>query len=1173
MNDAMRSRSCGGRGGRRVRRGVTVEALESRKLLSGNVTVLHGDQSSTGQNLTETVLTPSNVNSTDFGRQFFTVLDGQVYAQPLAVESINITRVGSNSTESIGVHNVLYVATMHDSLFAVDADTGAILWQDSFLQINGPEVTTSLSPAPTAGVIPFPAIGAEKAAINTNDVGPEEGVFGTPVINSTTNVLYCISYTQELRIDTGSSSTPTTSTGTGVDWHFVERLWAINLADGSVAATPVQPAGAPVPASQGETIADTVLNPSGGTYPPFSSFTGYEYYAGPYIKASGDNGDSADSHNADTDGWVVNPDDLTTNSSHSVFAGTTPYATGDIALNALIQPTRTGLTLLNGVIYFGMTSHGDDGPYYGWVLGYNANTLQNVSAFVTTPTWENYDIISGSAGSSSSTYDSEGAIWGGEQSITTDGTYLYMSLGNGAFDWTSTNFPVGGTNTTTDNSHTVQLPLDGDYGNATIKLAVDPSANQGGLSITSLPTSFNPDGTNPGVNGQNVNGYGLRVTDFFVASNMIYLNYKDQDVGSGGVTLIPSNITSTVPGHVGDPMLVTGGKEGRIYLIDRNNMGGFNTGYFSNNATDSSATYANGTAVFSSPGNGVPNVGPDAISYDRVLGEYEGLGALFTIPSFYMNGSVPTLVIDGNSAGVRTFNLNTFQYTTSSLPANDNANPTPLGTTSSTFANHGSTSTISANGTSNAIVWNIDAQESTTSDDLRAFNISMGTLYDSGSTGVLTNNTTNDTANKFSVPTVFNGMVYVGIGAKWGTSGVAQGAITGFGLQSSYLTTGGLFGAPTGLTGTFNATYNGTFNTSGVSLSWARNSTDETETEIDRSSDNGSSWSVMGYVPNGASGFTDTTAILGQSYEYRVRAISGANTTAFATSATILGSLNVSSGTYTIAAPASGAGFQAFSLDTLSLGSGAKVLLATASAHSDRTVLVVNSLNVAAANNIPTGSLDVGGNDLIVHNSAGNVASALSTFNLEIRSGYNGGAWSGKGIISSTAAANTTHLVTVGVSQNGSATSFDQQPVTTTDILVKYTYYGDADVSGGVDASDYSRIDSGFLTHATGWFNGDFNYDGVINGSDYTLIDNAFNTQGETLAAAIDSGGVATNIPTSAKPASGIATRFNSVVPITIPLLGTSTDDFLNQDHKWRAVDLLLSPHGDESDIGPVTAL
>ena len=61
---------------------------------------------------------------------------------------------------------------------------------------------------------------------------------------------------------------------------------------------------------------------------------------------------------------------------------------------------------------------------------------------------------------------------------------------------------------------------------------------------------------------------------------------------------------------------------------------------------------------------------------------------------------------------------------------------------------------------------------------------------------------------------------------------------------------------------------------------------------------------------------------------------------------------------------------------------------------------------------------------------------------------------------------------------------------------MKYTYYGDANLDGKVDASDYSLIDNGYLNHLTGWYNGDFNYDGVINGSDYTLIDNAFNMQG-----------------------------------------------------------------------------
>jgi hypothetical protein len=72
-----------------------------------------------------------------------------------------------------------------------------------------------------------------------------------------------------------------------------------------------------------------------------------------------------------------------------------------------------------------------------------------------------------------------------------------------------------------------------------------------------------------------------------------------------------------------------------------------------------------------------------------------------------------------------------------------------------------------------------------------------------------------------------------------------------------------------------------------------------------------------------------------------------------------------------------------------------------------------------------------------------------------------------------------------------------------TDVLVKFTYYGDANLDGKVDGTDYSRIDSGYLTKATGWYNGDLNYDGVVDGSDYTLMDNAFNTQGASLASLI----------------------------------------------------------------------
>ena len=95
-------------------------------------------------------------------------------------------------------------------------------------------------------------------------------------------------------------------------------------------------------------------------------------------------------------------------------------------------------------------------------------------------------------------------------------------------------------------------------------------------------------------------------------------------------------------------------------------------------------------------------------------------------------------------------------------------------------------------------------------------------------------------------------------------------------------------------------------------------------------------------------------------------------------------------------------------------------------------------------------------------------------------------------------------LGAIGAIVNGSvftaAKPFDTVTPGTNDVLVRYTYVGDANLDGVVDGSDYTKIDNGFNTLGSGWVNGDFNYDNHIDGSDYTLIDNAFNTQGSTLA-------------------------------------------------------------------------
>jgi PEP-CTERM motif len=205
--------------------------------------------------------------------------------------------------------------------------------------------------------------------------------------------------------------------------------------------------------------------------------------------------------------------------------------------------------------------------------------------------------------------------------------------------------------------------------------------------------------------------------------------------------------------------------------------------------------------------------------------------------------------------------------------------------------------------------------------------------------------------------------------------------------------------------------------------------------------------------------------------------------------------------------------------NTLSLASGST---ATLSSHGVNpvTVLQLNTLS-------NSGKIDLSNNAMIVH--GGNLATVTN----EIAQGRGAsGAWTGTvGITSSAAAAApSTTAVGVEVNDNGHGvalmSSFEGQPVADGDILVKYTYVGDANLSGAINASDYTAIDNGFNLHMSGWSNGDFNYDGVVNGDDYTLIDNAFNTQGTPFLSA------------SAGPSEQIASAVSAVPePGTLSLL------------------------------------
>ena len=115
--------------------------------LSAQVSVWtnHNDNARTGANLNETILNTSNVNTVQFGTLFSYPVDGSVYAQPLYIPGVAI--------QNKGVHNVLYVATMNDSVYAFDADSNAgqnaqPLWFVNFT--NPPSVT----PVPNGDVEP-----------------------------------------------------------------------------------------------------------------------------------------------------------------------------------------------------------------------------------------------------------------------------------------------------------------------------------------------------------------------------------------------------------------------------------------------------------------------------------------------------------------------------------------------------------------------------------------------------------------------------------------------------------------------------------------------------------------------------------------------------------------------------------------------------------------------------------------------------------------------------------------------------------------------------------------------------------------------------------------------------------------------------------------------------------
>ena len=128
-----------------------------------NVYTRSYDNARSGANLQETKLTPANVNATNFGKLFTVHTDGQIYAQPLYVSGLTIAG---------GTHNVVLVASMRDTVYAIDADSGTVLWQQNFGTPIVPEDVES-----------------DQNIVWTTGLG----ILGTPVIDPATNYMYFVS--------------------------------------------------------------------------------------------------------------------------------------------------------------------------------------------------------------------------------------------------------------------------------------------------------------------------------------------------------------------------------------------------------------------------------------------------------------------------------------------------------------------------------------------------------------------------------------------------------------------------------------------------------------------------------------------------------------------------------------------------------------------------------------------------------------------------------------------------------------------------------------------------------------------------------------------------------------------------------------------------------------------
>src|SRR6188472_939681 len=170
------------RGGKPTKLGI--EQLEPRCMLSVNVTTWHNDLTRQGLNSDETILTPANVNSSTFGKLFAYAVTGQVYAEPLYVSNL--------AMGALGTHNVVFVATQNNDVYAFDAVNngagGGQLWH---VNLGLAAQTPNIYFGNTGWDGMNPPNG------NYGDLTPQVGITSTPVIDLATNTMYLDAFTND----------------------------------------------------------------------------------------------------------------------------------------------------------------------------------------------------------------------------------------------------------------------------------------------------------------------------------------------------------------------------------------------------------------------------------------------------------------------------------------------------------------------------------------------------------------------------------------------------------------------------------------------------------------------------------------------------------------------------------------------------------------------------------------------------------------------------------------------------------------------------------------------------------------------------------------------------------------------------------------------------------------